>query len=62
MAEEPFLTFKQAAGELNLYYHQIQRAAKKGYIPTYSPFGRRKLVRLSEVVAFVEASKVGGQK
>jgi excisionase family DNA binding protein len=62
MAEEAFLTFKEAARRLNLPYHQVQRAAKKGLFPSYRPFGRRPLIRLSEVVAVIEASKVGGQK
>ena len=62
MADEPFYTFKDTAKRLNLQYHQIQRAAKKGLFPTYRPFGRRPLVRLSEVTAAIEASKAGGQR
>lgn len=62
MTEEAFLTIKEAAKRLNLSYHQIQRATKKGLVPSYRPFGRRPLVRLSELVAVIEASKIGGQK
>jgi len=62
MADEPFSTFKEAARQLNLPYHQIQRAAKKGLIPSYRLLGRRPVVRVSEVIAVIEASKVGGQK
>jgi len=57
---EPFLTLKEAARRLQRPYHQIQRAAKKGLFPTYKPFGRRPLVRLSEVVCAIEAARVGG--
>lgn len=59
---EPFLTLKDVAWRLKRPYHQIQRAAKKHLFPTYRPFGRRPLVRLSEVVAAIEAARVGGAK
>lgn len=59
---EPFLTLKEAAMRLHRPYHQLQRAARKGLFTTYRPFGRRPLVRLSEIIAVIEASKVGGQK
>jgi excisionase family DNA binding protein len=55
---EPYLNLKEAAAQLGLPYHQIQRAAKKGLIPSYRPFGRRPLVRISEVTAFIEASRI----
>lgn len=56
------LTFKEAAFELNMPYFKIQRAAKRGDIPAYKLFNSRRLVRLSEIVAVIEASKVGGLK
>jgi hypothetical protein len=59
---EPFLTLKDAARRLQRPYHQIQRAAKRGLFPTYRPFGRRPFVRLSEIVAVIEAARVGGAK
>jgi hypothetical protein len=55
------LTFKEAAVELNLPYFKIQRAAKRGDIPTYRLLNSRPLVRLSEVTV-IEASKTGGRK
>ena len=58
--QEPFFTLKDAAWRLQRPYHQIQRAARKGLFPTYKPFGRRPLVRLSEVVRAIEAAQVGG--
>ena len=54
---EQFVSLKEAAGRLNFYYHQLQRAAKKGLFPTYMPFGRRIYVRLSEVTAAIEAAR-----
>lgn len=54
---EGFLTLKEAAERLNLHYHQLQRAARRGLFPTYMPFGRRIYVRLSEVTAAIEAAQ-----
>lgn len=58
---EPFFTIKQAAELLGLHYHQLQRGIKAGAFPAYR-MGSRLRVRLSEVVAVIEASKVGGAK
>lgn len=56
---EPFITLKEAAAKLGLKYVRLQRAARDGLIPTYSFQNRRKLVRLSEVIAVIEASRSG---
>jgi len=32
---------------------------KRGIVPHYAPFNSRKLVRLSEVIAAIEASRTG---
>ncbi|MDX8518728.1 helix-turn-helix transcriptional regulator [Mesorhizobium dulcispinae] len=56
---ERLLTLHQAAEALGLHYWQLQRAVKRGSIPAYVPFGR-KLVRLSEVVAYVDSCRQGG--
>lgn len=56
---ERLLTLHQAAEALGLHYWQFQRAAKRGSIPTYAPFGR-KLVKLSEVVAYIDSCRAGG--
>lgn len=58
---EPFHTIKQAAEILGLQYHQLQRGIKMGTFPAYR-MGARLRVRLSEIVAVIEASKVGGAK
>lgn len=57
---EPFLTLQQAAKELGVHVWALRRAVKAGTIPAYAPFNGRKLVRLSEVVAAINASKIGG--
>lgn len=52
-------TLHQAAEALGLHYWQLQRAVKRGSIPAYSPFGR-KLVKLSEVMAYINSFRQGG--
>lgn len=57
---EKLLTLKQAAEALGIPYFKIQRAAKAGLFKTYKLLNSRKLVRLSEVLAAVDASRQGG--
>ncbi|PPJ48952.1 DNA-binding protein [Rhizobium sp. KAs_5_22] len=57
---ERLLTLKDAAEALNVFYWQIQRAVKRGDIPSYTPFNTRKLVKLSEVVAYIDSCRRGG--
>ncbi|GBD47033.1 helix-turn-helix transcriptional regulator [Methylopila sp. Yamaguchi] len=57
---EKLITIAEAATALGLPYWQIQRAIKRGALPSYAPFNSRRLVRLSEVVAFINASRRGG--
>ncbi|MFD2648233.1 hypothetical protein ACFSX5_10565 [Devosia albogilva] len=57
---EAFITLKQAAACLGLPYFKIQRAARQRIIPTYRVYNSRRLVRLSEVVALINDSRVGG--
>lgn len=57
---EKLLTFKDAAIAIGAKEWQVRRAAKSGAIPTYSPFNSRRLVKLSEVVAYIESSRQGG--
>lgn len=58
---EPFLTLQQAAKELGVHPWALRRAVKSGTIPAYQPFNGRRLVRLTEVVAAITASKIGGE-
>lgn len=57
---EKCLTLREAADTLGAYYWQIQRAVKRGDIPSYTPFNSRKLVKLSEVVAYIDSCRQGG--
>ena len=57
---EKLLSYKEAARSLNVPYFKIQRAAKAGLIPTYRLYNSRRLVRMSEILAFINASKAGG--
>jgi hypothetical protein len=57
---ERMLTIAAAAGALGIHPWALRRAIKSGLIPAYAPFNGRKLVRLSEVVAAIDASKIGG--
>lgn len=57
---EALITLKQAATSLGLPYFKIQRAARQRIIPTYSVYNSRRLVRLSEVVAVINGTRVGG--
>ncbi len=57
---EKFLTVQQAAELIGAKAWQIRRAVNRGLIPHYQPFNSRKLVRLSDVLAVIEASRKGG--
>jgi excisionase family DNA binding protein len=56
---ELLLTIQAAAECLGLHAWALRRAIKAGTIPAYAPFNSRKLVRLSEVIAVINSSKVG---
>lgn len=58
---EKFLTIQQAAEALGVKAFKLDRAARRGLLPVYTIFNSRRLVRLSEVVAIIEASR-GGSK
>lgn len=57
---EKLLTIADTAKALGVHVWALRRAVKAGTVPAYSPFNGRKLLRLSEVVAAIETSKVGG--
>jgi DNA binding domain, excisionase family len=57
---EPLLTVAAAATMLGIKDWHLRRAIKRGAIPFYTPFNGRKRVRLSDVLAFIEASRQGG--
>jgi excisionase family DNA binding protein len=57
---EPYCTIQQAAVTLGVHSWALRRAVKAGTIPAYAPFNGRKLVRLSEVISAINASRIGG--
>jgi hypothetical protein len=57
---ERLLTLIQVAELIGCHLWQLQRAVKRGDIPSYTPFNSRKLVKLSEVVAYIDATRQGG--
>ena len=59
---EKLLTFKAAADALGIPYFKIQRAARTRLFPTYWLLNGRRLLRLSEVVAAIEATREGGDQ
>jgi predicted site-specific integrase-resolvase len=46
-------TFRQAAGDLGVGYHKIQRAAKRGLIPIYRIGDSRPYVMLDDIYALM---------
>jgi hypothetical protein len=59
---EAFVTLNVASKTTGIPLFKLQRAAARGFIPTYRFYNRRILVRVSEVFAAVEGSRVGGDK
>ena len=59
-APERLLTIKVAADLLGIHYWKLRRAVKQGGVPSYTLQNSRRLVKLSEVVAAIEASRRGG--
>lgn len=57
--EERYFTLREAAQSLGLPYHTIQRGCRRGVFPSYRIGGRIR-VRLSEIIAVIEASRRGG--
>lgn len=58
---EQLVTVKQAAECFGLPVWKIGRGVATGIIPSYSLLNGRRLVRLSEIEATIQASRVGGQ-
>ncbi|WP_411505330.1 helix-turn-helix transcriptional regulator [Brucella anthropi] len=58
--EDRLITLKEAAASLGAKYWQIQRAVKSGRIPAYAPYNSRRLVKLSEVMAYIDSCREGG--
>lgn len=54
------ITIGQAAEAVGAKYWQVQRLAKAGHIPVYRPYNSRPLVKLSEVMAYIDSCREGG--
>jgi hypothetical protein len=59
-APEKLLNFKEAAEAVGARTWHIQRSAKAGHFPVYRPYNSRPLVKLSEVVAYIDSCRAGG--
>jgi excisionase family DNA binding protein len=59
---EKLLTIREAAEIIGCHYWQLQRAVGRGDLPSYRPFNKRRLVKISEVFSFIESSREGGDK
>jgi hypothetical protein len=57
---ERLVTLHQAASALGIQYWQLQRAVKRGDLPSYTPFNKRRLVKLSELTAYIDSTRQGG--
>ncbi len=57
---ERLLTLRKAADAVGAKYWHIQRAARAGHFPVYRPYNTRPLVKLSEVVAYIDSCRQGG--
>jgi hypothetical protein len=59
---EPFINMGEAAKRLGLPVYKIRRAVKAGIVKSYQFANSRVYVRLSEVIATIEASAKGGAR
>ena len=56
---EPFINVKEAAQKLGVPYFKLRRFINAGRVPIYCVGNSRKLLRLSELVLAIEASRSG---
>lgn len=59
---EKLLTFRATADALGVPYYKIQRAARGGVLPTYRLLNGRRLLKLSDVIAVIDATREGGDQ
>ncbi|GLR55262.1 helix-turn-helix domain-containing protein [Shinella yambaruensis] len=57
---EKCVNIKNAAEMVGAKEWHIRRAVKAGLIPHYQPYNSRRLVKLSEVVAYIDSCRKGG--
>lgn len=59
-APEKLISIAKAAEAVGAKYWHIQRLVRRGAIPSYTPYNSRPLVKLSEVVAYIDSCRQGG--
>lgn len=59
---EKLMPIREAADAVGAKYWQVQRAVRRGWIPSYTPFNSRRLVKLSEVIAYIDSCRQGGDQ
>jgi excisionase family DNA binding protein len=60
LTKTEFVTVPILAKQLGIKYHALLRAVNAGLVPSYKPFGDRRLVKPSEVVEYIERTREGG--
>lgn len=56
---ERLFTIKAAAEQIGLPYWKLGRAVKRGLVPSHTLLNSKRLVRLSEIVAAMNADVAG---
>lgn len=59
---ETLITVKEAARLLGIYPWKLRRAIRNGIVPSYTLYNSRRLVKLSEVIGAIEATRSGGHQ
>ena len=54
-----YTTVPTLANQLGINYHALFRAVNAGPVPSYKPFGDRRLVKPAEVIAYIERTREG---
>lgn len=54
------ITVAEAAEKVGAKAWQVRRLVQSGAIPSYNPFNSRRLVKLSEVIAYIDSCRQGG--
>ncbi|NOX98218.1 MAG: helix-turn-helix domain-containing protein [Verrucomicrobia bacterium] len=57
---ENFATIPKAAAGLGIKYYALLRAVNAGLVPSYKPFGNRRLLKPAEVLKYIERTREGG--
>lgn len=61
-APEKLILISEAADAVGAKSWQLRRAVRRGAIPSYTPFNSRRLVKLTEVIAYINSCRQGGDQ